>query len=314
MAANALIVEFSMQPRPPTPPLPPIPTITEAEVRRLEKIRDLKKQRSLVLQETRTSLLERRQELQDTIRRCKSVRRFRARFDATSTRTGGYLCTVAAVAAATLVVTDFFGIESAALLTWVTTAGTAGVLGLRLFFPGDDELNARIDQAERELGGGEFERLDLDREITLARSAFDRAEAAFKSASAFHRSRINELRRVAWGEMRGVEFEEFLADVFREHGYAVETTKVTGDQGVDLVLTRNGRRFAVQAKGYPSSTVGNSAVQEAFTGAAFYKCDVAVVVTNSTYTASAREAAAQVGCRLIGGDEITGLIEGTVTL
>lgn len=114
--------------------------------------------------------------------------------------------------------------------------------------------------------------------------------------------------------MQGIEFENFLADVFLELGYKVETTKVTGDQGVDLVASKNGRSIAIQAKGYPSTTVGNKAVQEAHAGMGFYGCDVAVVITNSTYTSGARELAERIGCLLIDRDQIPSLIEGRISL
>lgn len=62
--------------------------------------------------------------------------------------------------------------------------------------------------------------------------------------------------------LSGVEFEEFLAGLFRAQGYAVELTPATGDYGADLILSKDGRRIAVQAKRYAGS-VGVAAVQEA---------------------------------------------------
>jgi restriction system protein len=52
-------------------------------------------------------------------------------------------------------------------------------------------------------------------------------------------------------------------------GFSVRKTKVTGDQGVDLIVEGEGRLIAVQAKGYTGS-VGNKAVQEVYAGMAFY--------------------------------------------
>ena len=109
-------------------------------------------------------------------------------------------------------------------------------------------------------------------------------------------------------------FEQFLASVFIEWGYQVETTKVTGDQGVDLIVSKNGSKVAVQAKGYPGSTVGNSAVQEAHTGMKFYGCHRSVVITNSTFTSAARKLAQGVECALIDHDMIPLLIEGKISV
>ncbi len=101
-----------------------------------------------------------------------------------------------------------------------------------------------------------------------------------------------------WRDMRAGDFEMFLAKVLSAHGYEVEQTGRSGDQGVDLIVTRNGRRVAVQAKGY-SGSVGNAAVQEAYAGMAHYRCDACAVVTNSTFTSSAVSLAESTRCLLV---------------
>lgn len=124
-------------------------------------------------------------------------------------------------------------------------------------------------------------------------------------------SRRYELAQVDWRSLRGIPFEDFLAEVCRELGYFVETTKASGDQGVDLILTGKGSRIAVQAKGYGDS-VGNGAIQEVHTGMIYYECDRCVAVTNSTFTSAAKELAAKVGCLLVDGSQIPDLIEGRI--
>jgi HJR/Mrr/RecB family endonuclease len=47
-----------------------------------------------------------------------------------------------------------------------------------------------------------------------------------------HRDRVRD----EINYMSGSEFERFMADLFRQKGYAVQETKATGDQGVDLIL------------------------------------------------------------------------------
>ncbi|MDO8892617.1 MAG: restriction endonuclease [Sulfurimicrobium sp.] len=105
----------------------------------------------------------------------------------------------------------------------------------------------------------------------------------------------------------GIEFEEFLAGLFRAHGYAAELTPVTGDYGADLILSKGGQRIAVQAKRYMGS-VGVSAVQEALSGQAYYQCDAAWVVTTGTFTTNALELAGKSGVKMIGRSEIGNLM------
>ena len=47
-----------------------------------------------------------------------------------------------------------------------------------------------------------------------------------------------------------MEFEEYLAGLFRKQGFKVELTPSTSDYGADLVLMKDGQRIAVQAKRY----------------------------------------------------------------
>lgn len=96
-------------------------------------------------------------------------------------------------------------------------------------------------------------------------------------------------------EMSGHEFERFLKKVFRAAGYDTELVGNEGaDFGADLIVTKDGVRYAVQAKNYDRNvhSVGNDAVQQAIAGATYYKCDEAMVVTNGSYTRAAKQQAA----------------------
>jgi hypothetical protein len=124
-------------------------------------------------------------------------------------------------------------------------------------------------------------------------------------------SRKNRLLLVDWRSLRGVEFEDFLAEVFEVLGYEIKTTKASGDQGIDLIARKGERRIGIQAKGYEQS-VGNAAVQEAFSGMVHYGCTECVVITNSGFTRGAYELAESTGCRLIDGERIPDVIMGKV--
>lgn len=101
--------------------------------------------------------------------------------------------------------------------------------------------------------------------------------------------RAEQLRRsgiAAVDGMSGVQFEQRLKSLFRELGYRVSTTAVTGDYGADLVLERDGVRSVVQAKRY-DTPVGVEAIYQVVAAKAHYGASEAVVVTNSTYTPAA---------------------------
>jgi len=104
-------------------------------------------------------------------------------------------------------------------------------------------------------------------------------------------------------EMTGVEFEVYLAGLLKAKGYDVAGTPASHDQGADLVATKDGRKLVVQAKRW-AGPVGNKAVQETVAARLFYKADECWLVTNSTFTKSARELAGQCGVRLVDGHEL----------
>lgn len=113
--------------------------------------------------------------------------------------------------------------------------------------------------------------------------------------------------------MRGVELEQYLEEVFTLLGYAVEATRTTGDQGIDLIVVRGNLRIAIQVKGYFNS-VGNAAIQEAYAGMAHYKCHRCAVITNSRFTSGAVELAKSTRCLLIHEDNFRAFVFGEIDL
>ncbi|HBM0097730.1 TPA: restriction endonuclease [Salmonella enterica subsp. enterica serovar Blitta] len=86
------------------------------------------------------------------------------------------------------------------------------------------------------------------------------------------------------------EYEALCADILKSCGWEARVTKLSGDQGVDVIAEKEGFSIAIQCKKY-SNPVGNKAVQEVTSGKAYYRTDACAVVTNATYTPSARSLA-----------------------
>jgi restriction system protein len=101
----------------------------------------------------------------------------------------------------------------------------------------------------------------------------------------------------------GLEFEHWVAEGLRRFGWDATVTSGSGDQGIDVICTRDGFRLGLQCKLY-SGTIGNKAVQEANAGKVFYKLDQAGVITNSTFTRSAKELAQSAGIHLFSHHDI----------
>lgn len=112
-------------------------------------------------------------------------------------------------------------------------------------------------------------------------------------------------------EISGYEFEQVCADILRKRKYdKVDVTKKSGDQGIDILAEKDGVKYAIQCKHY-TSPVGNNSVQEAFAGKSYYGCHVAIVMTNSTFSDSARQLANKLGVVLWDGSSIHELQQST---
>ena len=90
--------------------------------------------------------------------------------------------------------------------------------------------------------------------------------------------------------MKGLDFEKYISELFFKKGFNAVTTKTSGDQGIDVILEKNGQKIGIQCKRY-NKHVSNKAIQEAAAGKAFYNLDKVMVITNSYFTMSAKELA-----------------------
>ena len=102
------------------------------------------------------------------------------------------------------------------------------------------------------------------------------------------------------------EFESTCAEKLESCGWKAQLTKASGDQGVDIIATKARKKVAAQCKLY-SKPVGNKAVQEALAGKEFIGADFACVITNSSFTRSARELAATANVLLLHPDDLDNL-------
>ncbi|WP_294261551.1 restriction endonuclease [uncultured Comamonas sp.] len=107
-------------------------------------------------------------------------------------------------------------------------------------------------------------------------------------------------------KMSGEEFERYCTEILKSSGWKVIHKGKTGDQGVDIISEYNKSRVAIQCKRYASS-IGNKAVQEVYSGKNYEECDIAVVVSNAKFTASAVQLAQSLGVFLIDISELPDL-------
>jgi len=115
---------------------------------------------------------------------------------------------------------------------------------------------------------------------------------------------LDDLRALTWRQ-----FESVVGEAFRRQGYSViEKGQRGADGGVDLQLTRAGKRYLVQCKQYRAWTVSVMIVREIFGVAAACKADGAIVVTTGTFTNDAVEFAKGQPIELIDGRRLEAMV------
>lgn len=109
-------------------------------------------------------------------------------------------------------------------------------------------------------------------------------------------------------DMDGISFEHHCAKILRDAGWEVRVTQSSSDQGIDIIASWSGVKGVFQCKRY-SKPVGNAAVQEVIAGKTFERASFAVVVSNSSYTQSAKQLANSADVRLIHISELSTLAD-----
>jgi len=98
--------------------------------------------------------------------------------------------------------------------------------------------------------------------------------------------------------MTAAGYEAHCAEMLRAAGCRAKVVGQSGDQGADIMATVAGVRLVVQCK-FHTRPVSNRAVQEVHAARGFHGHDVAAVVTDAGYTASAVALADRLGVHLL---------------
>lgn len=89
-------------------------------------------------------------------------------------------------------------------------------------------------------------------------------------------------------ELAPSEFEEWVAQRYRERGYAVKLTGMGGDHGADLLAEKPGELVVVQCKKYRDYKVGEPTLRDLYGAMHDYGANRASLVTTGELTGPAR--------------------------
>src|SRR5436190_24069630 len=101
--------------------------------------------------------------------------------------------------------------------------------------------------------------------------------------------------------MDGMEFERWVAELFRKAGFDVEFTPATGDHGVDLWASTVDGLVAVQCKRWDGA-VGEPVLRDLFGAVVAANARSGCLVTTGAFTAQAHKFAEGKPIQLVGLD------------
>jgi len=115
----------------------------------------------------------------------------------------------------------------------------------------------------------------------------------------------------AWRNLTGGPFESCVVSIFRGLGYRVQRIEPNRRQGVDLVVYHSAQRVAIKVQG-GQLQLTNSAIQQVYAGMTLYDCQSCAVITNGSFSESARQIARSTKCVLISELQMQRLVAGKI--
>jgi restriction endonuclease Mrr/RNA polymerase-binding transcription factor DksA len=185
-------------------------------------------------------------------------------------------------------------------------------------------INVRIDSEEVEkakrfltTGSGipESNRISTPTSTVNSMKA-DRQDRAVQAHSSANDSQKRDTITRRLREIDPHDFEYFVADLWHAQGWTTEVTQASGDQGIDVIATKESpfpQKQVIQAKrNSADNTVGGPKIQQyASLRDQVDGADVTVVVTTSSFSKPARNLGEQLNVKLIDIDGIHDLLEKT---
>lgn len=130
--------------------------------------------------------------------------------------------------------------------------------------------------------------------------------ADVKVAEARYFQRIEQLDQIK--ALDPIAFERFVGSLFERMGYIVQTTAVSGDEGVDLSLRRENKTAIVQCKCYEGA-VGQPIVRDLYGAMVHNRADEAYLVTTGAISLPAQQWAAGKPIHLVDGNTLVEWVE-----
>ena len=103
------------------------------------------------------------------------------------------------------------------------------------------------------------------------------------------------------------QFEEYVAQLYEAMGYKVEVTPLSNDKGTDIIMYKDGVKYAVQCKRY-KGTVGSPEIQAFIGSMTHYNADKGFFVTTGMFSFEAENMASKHPIKLVNRFDLVNMI------
>lgn len=105
------------------------------------------------------------------------------------------------------------------------------------------------------------------------------------------------------------DFEILVADLFSKEGYNCRNLKSSGDQGADILASKNGRKHVIQVKHYSiNNKISSGTVRDVYGAMGMYNALKGIIVTTSYFTNPSHKTSKKLGIELIDRDQLKPLL------
>lgn len=106
-----------------------------------------------------------------------------------------------------------------------------------------------------------------------------------------------------------LEFEQFVADIYKDKGFDTEVTSGSGDGGKDIIMYKGRHKYAVEVKLYSQDhKVDRERIQKLHSAMIDSDADRGIFVTTSDFTDPAYDYADKYNIETVNGQELSKLI------
>jgi hypothetical protein len=201
-----------------------------------------------------------------------------------------------------------------AMLAFITAlAITALCLAMLLYQPPDAALPAAMEQAGAAALLADSQLKEVVERLTIAQARLRDLIEERRELMASGKVQRAALLQRDWKTMPEAEWEDFVVEVCRTLGAAVERLPRTSDKSANLLANFGDRRVAIVTIG-EGHVVNSSAVQNALAGQKRHGAERCAVIINRRLTGAAQDHARHNRCSAIGLEEFPDFVMGKLEL